>query len=348
MLGLKINNIQTTLALQNSFGELTEIVTEGARVNWSIYGKYQLLRFNNLGLEVGTRLNFISLGSGGYDGNPFEPRLRVTYRINPAIKIQASAGIFLQELTTLSDEDEVITIFEPWVILPKYMGATRSTHYISGIDFNLTENWTFNAEGYYKKTTNVPLLNAAKVFPTDHDLVAAESEAYGAEFINRLFTRDISFTTSYSLAWVYNILDNVRYKPKYDTRHSLNLLLELNLGKGWSFSTAWTYKSGIPFTKLTGYYDKFYFNDNPNEISVLETYKRFTLLDAKNTGQTPDYHRLDINLFKKFEFSFMKLFIGGSILNIYDRKNLFYFDLHTGERVNMMPFLPSISVKAEF
>jgi len=124
--------------------------------------------------------------------------------------------------------------------------------------------------------------------------------------------------------------------------------LELNLGKGWSFSTAWTYKSGIPFTKLTGYYDKFYFNDSPNEISILDTYKRFTLLDAKNTGQTPDYHRLDINLFKRFEFSFMKLFIGGSILNLYDRKNLFYFDLHTGERVNMLPFLPSISVKAEF
>jgi len=163
--GLKINNVNTTMRLQNSFGELADLSTRGARVNWSIYGKYQLLRFNNLGLEVGTRLNFISLASGGYDRNPFEPRFRVTYRINPAIKIQASVGVFLQELTTLSDEDEVITLFEPWVILPDYMSATRSTHYISGIDFNLTENWTFNAEGYYKKTTNVPLLNAAKVFP---------------------------------------------------------------------------------------------------------------------------------------------------------------------------------------
>ena len=67
------------------------------------------------------------------------------------------------------------------------MGATRSTHYIAGIDFNITENWNIGTESYYKKTTNLPLLNKDKVFPTDHDLVAAESEAYGAEFINSLF-----------------------------------------------------------------------------------------------------------------------------------------------------------------
>jgi hypothetical protein len=345
--GFKVNSIKTNLYLQNSFGELSKISSEGATVNWSIYAKYQLLQIENLGLEVGTRLNFISLAEGGYNGKPFEPRFRLTYRINPLIKIQASAGVFLQELTTLHDEDEIISVFEPWIILPDYISATRSIHYTAGIDFIFTGNWKFGIEGYYKKTTNLPLLNKDKVFPTDPDLILAESEAYGAEFLNRLFSKDINFTTSYSLAWAYNELGNIRYKPKYDIRHSLNLLLELNLGKGWSFSTVWSYKSGIPFTRLTGYYDKFYFDDNPGEFSILDMYSRFTLLDEKNTGQTPDYHRLDLNLSKRFEFPFMKLFVGFSILNLYDRENLFYFNLHTGERVNMLPFLPSISIKAE-
>jgi hypothetical protein len=263
------------------------------------------------------------------------------------IRVQASAGVFLQELTTLSNEDEVISIFEPWLILPDYIAATRSTHYILGFDFLFTEYWRFSTEGYYKKTVNLPVLNNNKIFPTDPDLIVAENEAYGAEILNRLFTKDISFTTSYSLAWVYNEIDNTRYRTKYDTRHSLNLLLEINLHNGWSFSTVWTYKSGIPFTKLIGYYDKYYFNDNPNEFSILNMYSRFTLLDDRNTGQLPDYHRLDLNLFKRIEFSSFKLFIGLSILNVYDRENLFYFNLETGERVNMLPFLPSVVIKAE-
>lgn len=345
--GLKINKVDTQLYLQNSFGELAKIGPEGATINASIYGKYQLLRFENLGLEAGLRYNFIKLAEGGYSGNPFEPRIRLTYRINQLIRVQASAGVFLQELTTLNNEDEVISIFEPWLILPDYIAATRSTHYILGFDFLVTEYWRFSTEGYYKKTVNLPVLNNNKIFPTDPDLIVAENEAYGAEFLNRLFTKDISFTTSYSLAWVYNEIDNTRYRTKYDTRHSLNLLLEINLHNGWSFSTVWTYKSGIPFTKLIGYYDKYYFNDNPNEFSILNMYSRFTLLDDRNTGQLPDYHRLDLNLFKRIEFSSFKLFIGLSILNVYDRENLFYFNLETGERVNMLPFLPSVVIKAE-
>ena len=120
------------------------------------------------------------------------------------------------------------------------------------------------------------------------------------------------------------------------------------MGNGWSFSSSWSYRSNTPFKKLTGYYDKFYFNDNPGELSLLNMYSKFMLLDNNYTGRTPDYHRLDISFVKKFEFPFMKLYLGGSILNVYDRENLFYFDISTGERVNMLPFLPSLTIKAEF
>ena len=32
---------------------------------------------------------------------------------------------------------------------------------------------------------------------------------------------------------------------------------------------------------------------------------------------------------------------GGDVLNVYDNKNIFYFDRKTGERVNMLSFFPS-------
>lgn len=346
--GLRVSEIETNLHLQNSFGERINIHSGEAKDNWSIYAKYQFNSFENFGLEIGTRINIVSLIKGEETYNPLEPRIRLSYNISPHIKVKAAAGIFLQQLTTLSDEDEVISIFEPWIILPDYIGTTKSIHYTAGIDLNLNGNWSFGAEGYYKKTSKLPLLNKDKIFPSDPDLVSGRSEAYGTELTNRLFTRDINFVTSYSLAWVINEVGGIRYKPRYDIRNSLNLSLELNLGSGWSVSSLWTYKSGIPFTRLIGYYDKFYFQDNPNEYSILDMYSRFTLLDEKNTGRAPTYHRLDINVSKRFEFTFMKLFTGLSILNVYDRKNLFYFDLETGEQVNMLPFLPSVFIKAEF
>ena len=346
--GLKVNRIKAFLYLQNSYGELATIGSEGATVNGSIYLKYQMLRFKNLGVDVGTRYNLISLGGGGYNGNPFEPRFRLKYYVNSLISMQISAGVFLQEITTLSDEDEVISLFDPWIIMPGYISATRSVHYNAGLIFSPTQQWEASIEGYYKKTTNVPFLNREKIFPSEPDLIVGENEAYGVEFINNLIIKNISLTGSYALAWTYNVVGNIRYRPRYDIRHSLNLLLHISLGAGWSFSSSWAYKSNTPFKKLIGYYDKFYFNDNPGELSLLNMYTTFMLLDKDYTGRTPDYHRLDLSLVKKFELPFMKLDIGVSVLNVYDRKNLFYFNIKTGERVNMLPFLPSLTLKAEF
>jgi len=346
--GIKVNRIKTFLYLQNSYGELATLGPKGATVNGSIYLKYQFLRFKDLGIDVGTRYNLISLGSGGYNGNPFEPRFRLKYHVSSAINMQVSAGVFLQELTTLNDEDEVISLFEPWIIMPEYISATRSIHYNAGLNFLFTPNWKSSIEGYYKITTNVPFLNKEKIFPSDPDLIVGENEAYGVEFINKLIITNISLTGSYALAWTYNQIGNIRYRPKYDIRHSINLLLYISLGDGWSFSSLWSYRSNTPFKKLIGYYDKFYFNDNPGEFSLLNMYSKFMLLDNNYTGRTPNYHRLDISLVKKFELPFMKLYLGGSILNVYDRENLFYFDISTGERVNMLPFLPSLTIKAEF
>ncbi len=346
--GIKISRIITNLYLQNSFGQVANIsISRGEPIDWSIYGKYQLKRFADLVVELGTRLNIVTLSKGNSIGTPFEPRLRLAYRFSPFIRIQASAGVFTQGLTTLTDEDEVTSVYEPWIILPNYLNSTRSTHYVAGIDLNLTDNWNIGAESYYKKTSNLPILNKDKIFPTDPDLIVALNEAYGIEFVNTLLYNNINFTANYSLAWVYNTIDDIRYRPKYDARHTLNLTMNTNLFNGWYVGVVWTYRSGMPFTKLVGYYDKFYFNDNPNEFSILNEYSRFSLLDERNTGQTPSYHRLDINISKKFEYSFVKLFIGASILNIYNRENLFYFDLSTGDRVNMLPFLPSIFIKAE-
>ena len=82
-------------------------------------------------------------------------------------------------------------------------------------------------------------------------------------------------------------------------------------------------------------------------MSSPESLFPLTFFGDKNTSRLPDYHRLDLILTKKINFSFLKMNLDVSAINVYNRKNVFYFDQSTGKIVNMLPFLLTASVKVE-
>jgi len=90
---------------------------------------------------------------------------------------------------------------------------------------------------------------------------------------------------------------------------------------------------------MIGFYDKFFYNTgNPNEITGSE-FQQYTYLGDKNLGRLPSYHRMDMSLLKKLDLSFMNMELGVSVINLYNRSNIFYFNRDTGEVINMLPFL---------
>ncbi len=341
--GMKINKVKAVLLLENNQGAVSEIEAEGA--NTVIYAKYKILHIKNFGLDFGTRVNLtrfaITTGGEFY----FEPRVNLSYQLFDRIKIKAASGIYQQELTTISDENEVVSIFEPWIITPRYLKPSLAEHYILGLEMKLDNALLANIEGYYKSIKNLPLLNEKKYFPADPDLIAGKGESFGVEVLSKYVENSFTVSGSYSLSWSFKEVDGIRYRPRYDSRHSVNLSLEVNIGKGWRASAMWQYNSGLPFTQLIGYYNRLYFED-------LETRNYYfiphSILAERNAAKLPDYHRLDLNLSAKFNFSFAAAYLNFSIINVYDRKNLFYFERETGKRVNMLPFLPSAAIKIEF
>jgi hypothetical protein len=142
-------------------------------------------------------------------------------------------------------------------------------------------------------------------------------------------------------------LNGLRYYPRYDIRHTVNLSLEVALGNGWSASSVWVYNSGLPFTQLRGYYDKYYFKNIFAPWDEFDPRIPYAIIGIQNLGRLPTYHRLDLTLSKKFRFDFMNVDLDLSVINVYNRKNIFYFKRDTGERVNMLPFLPTATVKVE-
>ncbi len=344
-IGTEIKDVNTTLYLENSLGAISDIGSSGTNI--SVYGKYKFLRYENFGADVGARIAAVSLLSSS--DNPFmiQPRVSMTYRIFPAIALKGSWGIYEQELTTLSDENEVISLFEPWIIIPDYLKPAGSIQYSIGMTTDFTSSISLDVEGYYKIMKNIPTLNDNKISSTDPDLISATGESYGWEFLFRFNNNPFAFTASYTLSWAYKDVNGWLYYPRYDSRNSIDLTLEYNFGNDWYATITWVYNTGLPFTQSLGFYNKLYFNDLYSDWPIYENYQPLQILSDKDLGRLPDYHRLDLSLSKSFNISWVRFRLDASIINVYNRANIFYFKRDTGERVNMLPFLPTATIKIE-
>lgn len=344
-IGMKINTVSSKLVLENDYGLRGDIGSKGTHA--SVYVKYRLLRIKGLGLDMGSRINMASLSTNSEVQSMLEPRIRMAYKLFDWLTFKAASGYFVQDMTTLIDESEIISLFDPWIITPNYIGSSSSKHYIAGLESQIHETTNLDIEAYYKENENISVVNENKMFFNDRDFISGAEESYGLEAMLSYTNHPLRLSVAYSWSRAFREVAGHRYRPKYDAQNVVNIVAEYYIGAGFNLSAAWTYNSGIPFTQIKSFYDKYYFNDIGNWYSVLDSYEAYKVLAGKNAATLPDYHRLDISLSKKFVLGFATFTIDASIINVYDRNNLFYFDRETGERVDMLPFLPSVTIKAE-
>lgn len=343
-IGFHIKQIKTNLMKENITGNENNFFTSGANIVF--YGKYKLLRWKFLGVDIGSRINLASL-SGNKKLKVFEPRFNFTLKPFSFIAFKGAIGLYQQELITITDENEVINLYEPWIILPSYLIPPNAFHYIGGLEIFIMNNFSLDIEAYYKRIENLPLLNDKKVLFKDPDFISGTGESSGIEFLLKYSNDLYNISSSYTFAYAYKEINGLRYYPKYDIRHAGNFIFEINLGKDWSTSITWLYNSGLPFTQILGYYDKLYLDNIFVPWYQYDPRKPYTILGIQNLGRLPDYHRLDFSISKKFRIRFFKATLDVNLINVYNRKNIFYFSRDTGERVNMLPFLPTATIKVE-
>jgi len=312
---------------------------------FDFYVKYKYLRFDDLGIDIGTRLNPASISKTS--SQFLEPRISMTYRIIPELSFKAAYGVYTQEIMALTDENEVISLFEPWIIIPEYLSPSKAVHYVAGFEANPLAYLDVQIEGYYKDMKNLPELNRNKVYAKDPDLVSASGRSYGLEVLLKYHDPIVYSSLAYSLSWAYKTDGEGEFYPRYDSRHSVNYLINVSLGAGWQVSAIFNFNTGQPFTQISSYYDKLSYLNPWMTNPVLGEEIPATLLSERNAGRLPVYHRLDLSLSKKIKISAVNIYLEGNILNVYDRKNIFYFKKETGERINMLPFLPTASIKIE-
>jgi len=340
--GIQIKEIENSLQIENRKGLVTSSTQHGASIVFFV--KYALNRIKDFGLEAGTRFNVTRLAVGTAGEYYFEPRVLTFYNIGNFARIKGSWGLHFQEMTTLSDENEVISVFEPWVVVPEYLNPAYAIHYIAGIDLFLTPGLSIGAEAYYKPMLYWPSVNEKKYFEQDPDLINGQGNSRGFELSVNYLERTFSLSANYSLSWTIKSIDNLRYYPRYDSRHNLNLMTSVKLPFDIKFDALWTFNSGLPYTQLVGYYNKLIIDDLRERIFSFIPY---TILSERNATRLPAYHRLDISFSRRFDLRYLNLTMDMSIINLYDRANIFYFERDSGKKINMLPFLPTLSMKVE-
>ncbi|MEI6574922.1 MAG: TonB-dependent receptor [Bacteroidota bacterium] len=364
--GLELNGFRTDFNFYNSVNRL--ITQEDNSTEIAAFFKYKLSRGKWL-VEPGLRVQwYASLA----EFSP-EPRLAVKYSVNNRLRLKMATGLYSQNLISANSDKDVVNLFYGFISSPDNLPETfdgkpithklqKAQHIVFGCEYDLAQYITVNIEGYYKNFSQLTNLNRNKVFddtpdysdkPDElkKDFIIESGKATGIDMSIKYDYKNFYFWGTYSLGFVNRYDGQITYPTHYDRRHNMNVVGSYYWGddKEWQFDVRWNFGSGFPFTKTAGYYGKQTFGQGINTNYTTANEEMGVLYDVINGGRLPTYHRLDVNLKRKFqlrETTFLE--VDASVTNVYDRKNVFYFDRMKGQTVYQLPILPSLGITLIF
>ncbi|HWP82472.1 MAG TPA: TonB-dependent receptor [Bacteroidota bacterium] len=313
----------------------------------SAWGRMQT-KLGNWQIDAGIHADLGSISRGGGDLDLFQPRLHLGVPILPSWKAKLSYGRFSQHIVTINNEDDLISIFEAWVGIPDKLKSQRADHYVAGLEGNLIAELSANLQAYYKDYRSLLLYNREKLTEHDPDYLNAKGSAYGVEALLRFGMRWIDAYAAYTLSWVNLTQGAFTYPPRYDRRHTVKLLTTVRPTGNLDVSLRWDLGSGFPYTPAIGFYDRLRLRDVFESGYNGEIGQPYVRLGEKNVARLPYYHRLDASVSYRLTLGPFHGTVGAHVINAYDRKNIFYFDRKTGQRIDMLRFYPTFTLQLEY
>jgi len=365
--GFDITGFKTEFQFYNAVGRRlnqTQFTTEIAG-----YVKYKKI-LGPLVLDPSVRLQYY----GSLQELSPEPRLGAKINITNDFRVKFSCGYYTQNLLSAKSERDVVNLFYGFLSAPndlqdKFQGdevnshLQEATHAIGGIEADITPHMLLEAETYVKRFNQLIDVNRNKIFDDNRqyqdkpaylreDYIIEEGLAYGADLKYSYDKSPYYFWLTYSLGFVDRNDGRVEYDPHWDRRHSLNLVGNYTFGNNnsWEVSLRWNLGSGFPFTRTQGFYENLKFLDQGvNTQYTRENGELGIIYEKINEGRMPYYHRLDASINKELRFDkHQMLKFNLSIINMYNRNNIFFFDRVRYERIDQLPILPSLVVSYTF
>ena len=306
-----------------------------------------------------------------------EPRLAVKYNVTDWFRVKAAAGMYSQNLIAANSDRDVVNLFYGFLSgqanLPSEFNGEdvktklqKAIHYIVGTEFDVFNNLVLNVEGYYKDFNQLTSMNRNQKY-SDYQAPAGTPEILRKDFMvekGRAYGLDVSLKYedvrwylwgAYSLGYVNKDYEDIdgqlhNYRTHYDRRHNVNLMATYTAGPKhqWEISARWNFGTGFPFTQVSAFYEKLPY-DNIYFDPYTESGYLGIVYDELNGGQLPTYHRLDLDVKRKFYFTEnVVLEADFSVTNVYNRQNIFYIDIVSTEIMYQLPLMPSIGLTLSF
>ncbi len=377
--GLTFLGFATDYTFTNSFGLITDLQFNNTEAAFDISYKKVFRKIYSgrndsikdlLVIEPGVRLHYYN--DHGYLSP--EPRLRAKANFN-RVSLTAGTGFYSQNLISANSDRDVVNLFNGYLAAPEYVPNSlkdhtlqTAFHLLAGAEIEIFPNTMTRIEGWYKDFTQLTNTNRDKVFPSEPDFIYERGKAKGVDFIMRYETKKVYAYGTYGLARVTRN-DGIReYNPVFDRRHNVNLVFayftgdlytedQLSAGrpkfheKKWDFSARWSMGSGFPFTQTQGFFEKIDFLQNGSQTNYVNQNGNLGILYAEevNGGRLPYYHRLDLSVKRRWQFNNKALLEGSfSVINLYNRRNVFYFDRIRFAAIHQLPIIPSLGLTLKF
>ncbi|HMK39069.1 MAG TPA: TonB-dependent receptor, partial [Bacteroidota bacterium] len=110
----------------------------------------------SFGLDAGlhTELNAISGAALGNEAVPLrqilQPRITLSLNLDGNWIAKAAYGVFTQNIITINNEDDLISLFDAWVYLPDQLRPEEADHYVLGLAGNITPQLSTSIQAYVK------------------------------------------------------------------------------------------------------------------------------------------------------------------------------------------------------
>ena len=314
-------------------------------------------------LETGVR---VDQWRAGEDGGKIvaSPRAAAKrFLANRRAAVRLAVGRYSQSLHSLRNEDLPLGI-DIWVLAGADVPQVVSDQVQLGFErfIGSADDWFVAAEGYYRTFRGVITRNFIDD-PEDprDDLLSGTGVAYGLDLYGKRDRGAMTGWVSASLLHTRRTFPDTRlgldpapevsFPPVFDRRLDLDLVLRRRLRWGVDAAVRFNFGTGLPYTRPFG---RYWVHDHRPATSVLDDSAIGVLLGPRNGHRYPLRHRLDISFRKHVEREWGRFVPYLSILNVYNRKNVFvYFFDHdqtppTRTGVSMIPFLPTIGVEVSF
>ena len=327
-------------------------ITYGLRLTlFSILGKGDFYNITPGG-EVSDTLSYTNGQFVKTYVNP-EPRLALSYQLNPVSSVKASYVRNVQNLHLISNST-TSSPTDKWVASTNIIRPETSDLFAVGYYRNLWDNnYELTVETYYKTMQHqIDYRDGANVYinsdAIETQLLFGKGRAYGIEWQFKKkagkLTGWLSYTLSKTEKKINGINNNNWYNARQDRTHDIALVLSYQLSKKWTLSANWVFYTGNAVTFPAGKYKL--------DDQVIFYYTE------RNGYRMPDYHRLDIGatwlLKQKKRFSSELNF---SLYNAYGRENAYTISFRESKddperteavQLALFKFIPSISYNFKF